>query len=162
MGCKSYTLVQWVLSVLCGGQESILLHLQDYRKDVLDATTGAFSEFPLLDPNNIMKFVYQLNEKIGSMSNYDTYAYRTKKELMREVIPAMWRHVSAAQWQNSSDEPASALHEKIFKITDALRVFYGNSHHRDSPSSLKALEAAQVGLSHAIAGYERMSFTRSR
>ncbi|EGB04236.1 hypothetical protein AURANDRAFT_67389 [Aureococcus anophagefferens] len=150
MGCKSYTLVQWVLSVLCGGQESILLHLQDYRKDVLDATTGAFSEFPLLDPNNIMKFVYQLNEKIGVMSNRDPYAYRSKKELMREVIQAMWRHVTASQWQNYSDEPASALHEKIFKITDALRVFYGNSHHRDKPSSLKALEATQVGLSHAI------------
>ncbi len=26
-------------------------------QDVLDPTSGAFSEFPLLDPNNIMKFV---------------------------------------------------------------------------------------------------------
>ena len=55
MGCKSHTLVQWVLSVLCGGQESILLHLQDYRKDALDtvATSGAFSEVPFLDARQV-------------------------------------------------------------------------------------------------------------
>lgn len=53
MGCKSYTLAQWVLAILCGQQQPIIMRLVDYRDAVLDTNSGAFSEFPHLDPNNI-------------------------------------------------------------------------------------------------------------